>query len=185
MGTLHSDRKLQEQTFMTGLYEEYERLLFYVAGQCTSDLFEQEEIVQTALLQLLSKEETLKGLPPRTLASYLGTTVRNTAISYRRKQEKARGQEVPLEDAAEVEETRLPTLDALLIRTENRAALLDAFHRLREEDRLLLTGKYILHQSDDELAQQLQCKPESIRTKRFRARKRFLTLLQKGGVFDE
>ena len=57
--------------------------------------------------------------------------------------------------------------------------MLRAYRSLPPEDQFLLEGKYILHCSNEALAEQLNCKPDSIRTKLFRVRKRFLALLQK------
>ena len=46
---------MKEQAYMTELYMEYERLMFVIAGRYATDPFEQEEIVQIALVRLWEK----------------------------------------------------------------------------------------------------------------------------------
>jgi len=50
--------------------------------------------------------------------------------------------------------------------------------KLSLEDRLLLRGKYIEGKSAQELAEMLGCKPDSIRMKMLRARRRAFHILQ-------
>ena len=64
---------------------------------------------------------------------------------------------------------------------ENMLTHLEVLHlmeKLSSEDRLLLRGKYIAGLSDQELAEQLGCKTDSIRMKMLRARKRAFRILQ-------
>ena len=166
------------QVFMTELYLEYERLMFVLAGRYASNVFEQEEIVQTALVRLWQKVDTLRQLEPRAAASYIAVTIRNTAVNYRRKHGKEALRQLSLDDAPE----DLPALQALpadagLLAEEHKAAFLRAYQSLPPEDRFLLEGKYILQCSNEKLAAQLDCKPDSIRMKLWRVRKRFLARL--------
>lgn len=171
---------------MNELYFEYERLMFFVAKQYASNLYEQEEIVQNALVQLLQKGDTLQKLEPNARASYIAVTLRNTAINYRRKLEREQQRQVSLETVPKAtEELQLPPADTFLFHAENKRELLQAYKKLPEEDRYLLSGKYILHLSDEVMAQQLQCKPSSIRMKLTRARRKCLALLKKEGTVDE
>ena len=77
--------EMEKQVFMTKIYLKYERLMFILAGQYASNSFEQEEIVQSALVRLWQKVDTLQQMEPRAAASYIAVTIRNTAINYRRK----------------------------------------------------------------------------------------------------
>lgn len=166
-----------EPDFMTRLYFEYERLMFYIAGQYTPDVFLREEIVQTALLQLLQKQDMLYELTPAARAVYLTTTVRHTAMNRIKKERREQAHQISLEDAhEEVWQMQEISCDLYLVQMEDRHALLRALDALSEEDRFLLAGKYILRLDDPALAQQLACKPGSIRMKLTRARK---TLLKK------
>ena len=168
----------KKQVFMTALYLEYERFMFALAGRYASNPFEQEEIVQSALVQLWQKVDTLQQMEPRAVASYIAVTIRNTALNYRRKHGKEALRQISLDDAPE----DFPALQALpadakLLADEHKAAFLRAYQSLPPEDRFLLEGKYILQCSNEELAAQLNCKPDSIRMKLYRVRKRFLARL--------
>lgn len=186
MGVSQKNEISKEQKFMNELYFEYERLMFFVAKQYASNLYEQEEIVQNALVQLLQKGDTLQKLEPNARASYIAVTLRNTAINYRRKLEREQKRQISLETVSEeMAELQLPPADTFLVHAENKAELLRAYQGLSEGDRHLLAGKYILHLSNAELAQQFQCTPGSIRMKLTRVRRRFLALLKKEGTVDE
>ena len=69
MGTIFQKEAMNEQSYMTELYSEYERLMFVIAGRYASDPFEQEEIVQIALVRLWEKIDTLRQVSPHAVAS--------------------------------------------------------------------------------------------------------------------
>lgn len=178
--------KRESETFMTQLYKDHERLMYHVAKQYTADLFEAEEIIQNALVGLLQKEETLQRLNPYARASYIATTVKNSAINYRRKSERKQRRQVPLETASEAEDAmQTSAADAALLLGEGKDELLRAYEHLSEEERYLLSGKYVLQLSDEELSQALSCQPNSIRMKLTRVRRKLLAALQKEGTAHE
>lgn len=186
MEPIFKKEEMEKQVFMTKIYLEYERLMFILAGQYASNPFEKEEIVQTALVRLWQKVDTLQQINPCAIASYIAITIRNTAINYRRKRSKEEVRHVSLDYASE----NLPELqglpaDARLLADEKKTAILRAYQSLAPEDRLLLEGKYILQCSNEELAAQLNCKPDSIRMKLYRVRKRFLARLNEEDTIDD
>lgn len=67
--------------------------------------------------------------------------------------------------------------DNLVLLSEQREQLWKIWRLLPREDRYLLEGKYILGYSDQQLAASLSCKPNSIRMKLTRARRRAMKLL--------
>ena len=71
----------------------------------------------------------------------------------------------------------LLSIDEQLLQMEQKEMLVRVLESLSEEDRILLEGKYILEQSDRDLAALLGCKPSSIRMKLTRARRRALNLI--------
>lgn len=54
--------KKKAQDFMAELYLKHERLMYYIAGNYTKDLFRREDIVQAALIALMRNEATLHSL---------------------------------------------------------------------------------------------------------------------------
>ena len=166
----------KERDFMAQLYEENERLLFATALKYASSSHDAEEIVQDSLIRLMRKISTLQSLERYTLASYLVSTVRNTAINYMQKQSREHQRNaVYEEEGAEVASSPL-SVDELMVIAENRQKLLAAWRELSQTDRTLLEGRYFLGLSDKELAEQLDCKSTSIRMKLTRARRRAMEL---------
>lgn len=175
-----------EQAFMTELYKKHERLMFFVAKQYAADTFEAEEIMQNALVRLLQKEETLQGLNTYAKVNYIVTTVRHTAINYRKKRDREQQRQISLQTVPEEEEVlQLPPVDMVLILGEWKRELLEAYEGLSEDEQYLLSGKYTLSLSDEELAQQLQCKPSSIRMKLTRVRRKLMAELEREGIAHE
>ena len=61
---------------------------------------------------------------------------------------------------------------------EQSDALYRVWRRLPERDRELLYRKYVLRQDNEELAEFLHCKPDSVRTRLARARKKAAALME-------
>lgn len=159
-----------DRAFMTALYQDYERLMFSTARAYTSHLSDQQDIVQDALEKLIKKISDIRAFPRCILASYIVSTIRNTAINHLKRQSRIHGKVCSLEEDAYFElEAPAPPPDDLLTLAESLAEL---WSGLSDEDRILLEGKYILDATDEELASQLTCKVSSIRMKLTRARRR-------------
>ena len=132
-------RSNEEQAYMTELYMEYERLMFVIAGRYAADPFEQEEIVQIALVRLWEKIDTLRQVSPQAVASYIAVTIRNTAINYRRKHSKEAGRQVPLDTALEaLPELQVLPADARLLAHEIGRRCCGRTGACRRKDQFLL-----------------------------------------------
>lgn len=168
----------EDRQFISQLYEEYEDLLYATALKYTTYHLDAEEIVQDSLVRLIKKVSVIRKLERCVLAGYLVSTVRNTAINYIRK-EQSRQKRRDVFEQGVVAETPAQelSLDELMILSENRQRIKDAWRKLAESDRFLLEGKYLLGLTDAELAHQMNCKPESIRMKMTRARRRAFRLI--------
>lgn len=105
---------------------------------------------------------------------YIARTMHNIKINTYRKSKKLSF--VSLEDVAsqDLTEDSGEQMESMLTRLE----VLHLMEKLSPEDQLLLHGKYIEGRSDQELAEQLGCKTDSIRMKMLRARKRAFRILQ-------
>lgn len=165
-----------DQDFIDKLSRDYERLMFFTVKKYTSNLSDQEDIVQDALLQLMNKVSVIRPLPCYILAGYVVSTIRNTAINYLKRQGREQSRCGSLEDEPFVE-GESPSLDELLILAEQREGLWERWNDLPEKDRVLLEGKYIFDCTDEELAVQLNCKASNIRMRLSRARRRVIKLL--------
>ena len=167
-------KKKEKPCFMEDIYLKHERLMYYIAGKYSEVSVQREDIVQTAVLSLLKNEATLQRLPPYAQINYIAAAVRNTAINTIKRDQKETARCIPLDDLTE----DFP-------QTHIQEELLTAFQEMREEEKQLLYGKYLMDLSDAELAQMLGCKPSSVRMKLTRARRAFVEKLREGGKKHE
>lgn len=165
-----------DQAFIDKLSRDYKRLMFLTAKKYTSNLSDQEDIIQDALLKLMNKVSVIRPLPCYILAGYVVSTIRNTAINFLKRQGREQRRCGSLEDESFVE-GESPSLDELLILAEQREDLWGRWNDLPEKDRVLLEGKYIFDCTDEELAVRLNCKASNIRMRLSRARRRAIKLL--------
>lgn len=170
------------------IYEDYNRLMFCVAKRYITDYGACEDVVQDSLEKLIKKIKILRPMERCVLAGYIVSTVRNTAINYLKCEGKTQKYQSSLEESQENEWiSGKCSFDELLVLMEQKSTLQMIWPLLSQEDRLLLEGKYILGYTDSELALQLGCKPDSIRMKMTRARRRAFDLMsdRKGECDDE
>ena len=172
-----------DSEYIVWLYDTYHRLMFATAGRYLSNPSDREDMVQESLYDLLRSAKTVRAVAKKALPSYIVTTVRNAAIDFLRKQGGSQEQRLSLDD----EETGkflapISPEDSFLI-LSRKEQLSAVWQKLSPTDQLLLEWKYIFGFSDRDLALRLDCKPESIRMKLTRARRRALHILkeQEGG----
>lgn len=176
----------EKQEFITGLYYEYERLMFATARRYIDDRTEQEDVVQESLKKLIEKQERLAGLAQAAQAGYVATTVRNTAISILREKTKGKDKILSLDALGEdaLHRYMIPIREEEIIRQEMARQLKEGLEHMEPQERALLEGKYILAQSDKELAADFKCKPDSIRMKLTRARRKLLDIMKRSEEDD-
>ena len=175
-----------DKEFALWLYQKYKNLMYLTAKKQISSPEVIEDILQDSIIKLIEKIEVLRSLDQHALAGYIVATVRNTSINFLKKQsisEKSNDGN----DSGSDENTTFITLEDLVLLNERAEQLLHIWPKLSDTDRYLLEGKYVLGYSDAELAQQLYCKPASIRMKLTRARRTAFALLMQseGGFFND
>lgn len=175
-----------DRDYMLWLYDEFKNLMFFTAKKYISSQIVCEDIVQDSVVQLIEKIDVIREKERCVLAAYIVSIVRNVSINYLKQESMMQQHTVYLEDS-EINNIPCPALppEELLLAKERAALLSDVLQQLPETEQLLLEGKYILEYSDEELAEQLNCKPSSIRMKLTRARRHALSILtqleQEGG----
>ena len=162
-----TDGFADSQAFMLQFYKKYSNFLYKLAWQHRSSLYDVEELMQTVWLRLCEKVDVLALMPPERQLSYMATTLRNTAISLSR----SNGVEWPLEMAENISYNESDILDAIL----DRKLCLERFHKIwpqvPADARELLERKYLMKETDKEIASALGIRPNSVRTYLSRARK--------------
>ncbi len=171
--------------FFTELYMRYRSLLFRVASKYICDVCAVEDIIQDSFLKLIEKEELLRTFNGCTLRTYIVYTVRNTAISCVRKKARENLHQTSMDESFETTcvADSAPLPEEVVILDEKKREFTEVWDTLPEDTRELLAGKYILRMSNEELAEEFGCSPDSIRMKLTRARRKALEILREGG-FD-
>lgn len=163
------------------LYERYMGIMYKTALEILDDDTLAGSVVHDAVLRLVRKADTLRGLPERAVPVYIASVVRFTALEAGKKQRMEHRRFVEA-DAADLE--RIPAVGSMeddIAERETRDSrvryMWEALGELSEADRELLIGKYAAGRSDAELARAFGIKPESIRKKLTRARQRAKKLI--------
>ena len=160
-----------EQDFMLALLDEYGTLMYATARRFT-DEHTAEDVVQESLVKLIDHVQTIMHIPRCNLAGYIVNTVKNTARNQLRT-DRIRRKYIDEDTSPEEfggEAAYSPEL--LVLRREDSRNFYQVWAMLPEADRDLLESRYILGKTDEELAHELGCKPDSIRMKLTRARRR-------------
>lgn len=168
-----------DREFMTQLYLQNERIMYAEMRKMGADSWVMDDVLQDSLIRLIDKVDVLRRLDQRKQVNYIITTVRNQLKNYYRKNQRTTIYSLDDEDSflgrtlsadEDVEE--------IIVRKEQISKLQIIWPQLSEATQQLLERKYILGQSNEEIAAIFQVKPESIRMKLTRARKEALGYLQ-------
>ena len=170
--------------FMQDLYQRYSRLMFAEALRRVSCRQDCEDIVQDAVESLCEKVETLRTLPPAALPSYIVYTVKNKSISFLRHQAVVSRHTADLEDGEDFASSA-PSPEELAELRERADSLYRIWPLLPEDDQELLYRKYVLGQNNEELAEALCCRKDSLRMRLTRARRRTIALMKGGSGYDK
>lgn len=174
------------QEFITHLYREYGRLLYFTAQKYNSNPHQCEDIVQDCLEKLIEKVDTLQNLNQAALASYIMITARNTAINYLKRQGHEMERVISLAELSkEMDHDPAPAIDDQLIWKERMNQVRAGWSLLDEETKSLLERKYILGYDDKQLAKMLGCQPNSVRMKLTRAKRKAIEFLKESEKVEE
>ena len=171
-----------DMEFVAGVYERHKGVMYKTALECLSDSTEKDAVVHDAVVRLASHADTLRRLNEKALAVYVASTVRSVALNHERRQQTERRHIVDADFSDLDDLSAGPSYEDLYVEAE---AGRDRLHYLREAlseidetDRELLVGKYLAGESDEDLARRLGIKPESVRMKLTRARRRVRRIIE-------
>ena len=173
------------KTFMKDLYKKYSRLMYATALSMIPNCQDCEDIVQDAVESLCKKVHTLMGLPAPALPVYIVYTVKNRASNFKRHQTVKDKHVVAMANTSlEQIEAPDPLPETRMELEEQVDALYRVWPQLPEQDRDLLYRKYALRQSNEELAEFLHCKPDSVRMRLTRVKRKAAALMKGDGRND-
>ena len=166
-----------DREFMARLYTRYRRLMYDTIRQVVGDHWSAEDVVQATLLKLIDKVPKLQTLDDRRTAGYIAAACRHTAYNELRRRSR-QPLFVPEEERTADSAASSPrSMELHMIRKEDLRRMAEIWGKLDERSRFALEARYILEQTDAEIAQSLSISPESVRMVLTRARQKAFALM--------
>lgn len=165
-----------DRAFMENLFLQYNRLMYHEIFKITNNPDITDDILQSTLEKLIDKIPKLRTLDRNRLVNYIITASKNTALNFLRDQKS--GQRVSFDDCIDspdwVHDKHITEDHLILVEEWDQLRLI--WPKLDERSKYLLESRYLLEKSNEEMAQDLGIKPDSVRMALTRARKTALQL---------
>ena len=165
----------EDRAFLEDLYAQLHGLMYAQALRITHSGQAAEDAVSDSLIALIKKIDLLRTLPWNKLRAYVVITVKHTALNQlsRRKRER-------IDERAAVEDIAGGRpVDERLLSQAGIQGIKAAIRTLPDRERDVLTMKFFLGMTDEEIAAEWGLKPVSIRVILNRARKRLAERLDR------
>lgn len=168
-----------DRTYMEWVFQTYHRLMYYYIMEILNDSWQADDVMQESVIRLIDKIDVLRRLSESKRRNYIITTAKNMAISYLRRESIRKG--IPYNDWAKdcVGTEPEDNPEALILHQEEMDLLQYVWDDLDERSRYLLSGRYILEQSFEEMAHELGVSAGSARMLLTRAKRSALALIKK------
>lgn len=166
----------EDRGFIRRLWNDHHQFMRYKIGYLGVRASDIEDVLMDCFLDLIRVRAKLSEMEPNELRAYISIAVRNRCQRWHALSKRFTC--VPLEDdtpdalsyAQMIEDDLIDKMD-----TEYQTALL--LDGLSERDKLILFGHFIEGKTDEELAQSLRCKKNSVRSLMSRAKKNARNIL--------
>lgn len=167
-----------DRTYMEWIFQTYHRLMYHYIMEVLHDSWQADDVMQESVVKLIHKIDVLRRLSESKRRNYIITTVKNTAISYLRRESIRKG--IAYDDWAKdcIGTQSEEDPEALVLRQEEMEALQLIWGDLDERSRYLLSSRYILEQSFEEMARELGVTAGSARMLLTRAKRAALALIE-------
>lgn len=159
--------------FLTWLYAEYHLYVYKLAWQYCNDADYIEDFVQDIWLSLCAHPEKLSTLNKAQQLAYISATIRNAGASLAR----SVTYEVALTDAYGITYNEAEILNGIFDRKTSIQQFRKIWPRVPQPAREILERKYLLNQSDAEIARTLGIRTNSVRMYISRAKKTAFSVL--------
>jgi RNA polymerase sigma-70 factor (family 1) len=147
------------------LFQQYYTQLCYFAGSLLNDDFLAQEITSDAFTKLWQNRQTLA--TEGSIKAWLYSTVRNASIDHLRKVKRLRVSESGLQSATTIEQSVLHTI----IESETIDRIIETIGKLPPQCRRIFRLFYLHGKSYNEIAQELNLSPQTVRNQKQRAAK--------------
>lgn len=167
-----------DRTYMEWIFQTYHRLMYHYIMEVLHDSWQADDVMQESVVKLIHKIDVLRRLSESKRRNYIITTAKNTAISYLRRESIRKGTAYDdwAKDCIGTQSEEDP--EALVLRQEEMEALQLIWDDLDERSRYLLSSRYILEQSFEEMARELGVTAGSARMLLTRAKRAALALIE-------
>ncbi|MBQ3356569.1 MAG: sigma-70 family RNA polymerase sigma factor [Oscillospiraceae bacterium] len=166
--------------FMLRLYVNSVTRMYLEAVKYVSDKESAEDVVSDAVVKLVEKVDLLRQIDEGKRLAYAITTVRHMAYHHLRQESRVGLTSFEaLEELLPSEDTE--ATDDKILKEQRKTRLRELLTAIPAEDRLLLEEKFILSWSDEEIAKTLGIRPNSVRMRLTRAKRRVADALTAQG----
>lgn len=169
----------EERSFVKSLWNDHHQFMRNKIGRLGVRGSDIEDVLMDCFLDLIRVQTKLSRMDPNELRAYISIAVRNRCQRWHLLNNRLTF--VPLDDDTVDAISRAQLIEDNLIArmdTEYQTALL--LSGLSERDKLILFGHFIEGQTDEELAESLRCKKNSVRSLLSRAKKNARAILTNG-----
>lgn len=172
--------------FIVGLYDKFHQKIYARIYYHTADISAVEDLAQDVMMALCKKVSLLRQLDCNKLPFYIDSLCRNIAVSHIRAKIYQRGKEAqgldkPLERFVSTDEGP----EEVCVQRNQIERIRCLIERLPQSEKTAMEMRYFLHMTDDEIAQALSIKADSVRVAIHRGRTRLTALLQEEEKIDE
>ena len=168
-----------DRAYMEWVFETYHRLMYYYIMESLHDPWQADDVMQDSVIRLIDKINTLRRLSESKRRNYIITTVKNASISYLRREAIRKG--IPYDDWTKdcVGTAPEDNPEELVLHQEEMDLLQYVWDDLDERSKYLLSSRYILEQSFEEMAKELGVSTGSARMLLTRAKRTALAMIKK------
>lgn len=168
-----------DRTYMEWVFQTYHRLMYHYIMEKLKDPFQADDVMQESVIRLIDKIDVLRRLSESKRRNYIITTAKNTTVSYLRREAVRKG--IPYDDWVKdcIGTASEEDPESLVLHQEEMDLLQYVWDDLDERSKYLLSGRYILEQSFEELAKELGVSTGSARMLLTRAKRSALALIKK------
>lgn len=168
-----------DRAYMEWIFHTYHRLMYHYIMETLSDKWAADDAMQECLVHLIDKVHLLRSLSEAKRRNYIITTAKNTSISILRREKKNSGCSYDewVKDIVGTDPEYDP--EELILQQDEIKQLQTIWDALDQRSQFILSSRYILDQSFEEIGKALGVTPGSARMMLTRAKRAAIELLRK------
>ena len=172
---------VEDRDLMTQFYLSYKSLMFCEARKYLEVEEDVEDVVYEALTRIIDKMDVFRQLVPKQQIRYALTCVKNITYVFLRRRDIITT--IPFDDTeTEFFEDASQRMEVAVEKKLFIQYIRGIWRELDCDARMLLEQKYVLRWTDEELADVLGIKPQSVRMRITRAKRELMAQLQRNGL---